>query len=102
MRGQGRGQGLGRGIGARMGMGRRRRAGRFWQGQSSAEPTIATAPVSTSVMHVDTEKCVGCGNCADACPFNAVTVRNGKAHVDEVRCRGCRVCVRACPTGAIS
>ncbi len=92
-----RGGGLGRGIG------RRRRLGRFWQdkGQSSSGVRGSTA-ISVHSVRIDPEKCLGCGNCARACPFNAVEIRDGKANVDQARCRGCRACVSACPTGAIT
>jgi len=60
-----------------------------------------TAP-AVAVPKVDLEKCVGCGECAKACPFGAIEVRDGKAVVNAAMCQGCRVCISACPTGAIS
>ena len=59
-----------------------------------------TAPTAV-VPKVDLEKCVGCGECAKACPFGAIEVRDGKAVVNAAMCQGCRVCISACPTGAI-
>ena len=51
---------------------------------------------------VDPEKCVGCGECAKACPFGAIEIKGGVASVNAALCRGCRACISVCPTGAIS
>jgi ferredoxin len=46
--------------------------------------------------------CTGCGACADACPFQAITVQGETAQVDPNLCMGCGVCVDRCGHGAIS
>jgi ferredoxin len=46
--------------------------------------------------------CIGCGACADACPFRAITIRGETAEVDSNLCMGCGVCVDHCERGAIS
>jgi len=51
---------------------------------------------------VDMELCTGCGACVEACPVEAITLREGKAHVDDDKCVECGVCVDECPTDAIS
>lgn len=51
---------------------------------------------------IDQEKCTGCGNCADICPVEAITVENEKAKVDEDTCVDCGTCVDECPVEAIS
>jgi dissimilatory sulfite reductase (desulfoviridin) alpha/beta subunit len=53
------------------------------------------------VAHVDQSLCCGCGQCQEACPFDAVSV-NGKAAVQREDCVGCGVCVGKCPEGAAS
>ena len=53
------------------------------------------------MMEILQEQCVGCGCCADACGFGAVTVQDGVAVVAADCCTGCGVCAEACPTGAI-
>ena len=41
--------------------------------------------------------CLGYGNCAKACPFGAISVRNGVAVVDKEKCKACGKCIAACP-----
>jgi ferredoxin len=52
------------------------------------------------VAVVLTERCAGCGICADVCPANAIQV-DGSAFVDEELCVGCGCCVSECPSDAI-
>ena len=47
-----------------------------------------------------TEKCAGCGICADVCPANAIKV-DGYAAIDNELCVGCRYCMSECPSDAI-
>ena len=47
------------------------------------------------------EDCVGCGDCAQRCVFEAVLEKDGQFKVDPVRCEGCKVCVSFCPEKAI-
>ena len=46
--------------------------------------------------------CVGCGDCAEACPVDAICVRDSLAHVDPRKCIGCGKCVKTCPKHIIS
>lgn len=75
----------------------------------------------TVVYHITIQEdvCVGCGNCATACPattsrkIRPVSVEEGSEEpilrieygsaklVDEEGCQLCGVCIGACPTGAI-
>lgn len=45
--------------------------------------------------------CLGYGDCAKACPQNAISVENGVAKVDPGKCIGCGICVRRCPNSII-
>jgi len=61
---------------------------------------------SGSVCQVIESKCMGCGACADACTYAALTIRDTKqgkkVEVNPVLCKGCGLCNSKCPTGAIS
>lgn len=47
--------------------------------------------------------CLGYGDCARACPFNAITMdARGLPVVDLDKCTGCEVCVAECPRGGIT
>jgi ferredoxin len=52
------------------------------------------------VAVVLTERCAGCGICADVCPANAIKV-DDHALIDDELCVGCRCCVSECPSDAI-
>ena len=41
--------------------------------------------------------CLGLGDCAFACPSNAICVVDGIAHVNTALCLGCGVCANVCP-----
>lgn len=54
------------------------------------------------IIHIDQEKCNGCGACANACREGAIEMVNGKAVLtNEHYCDGLGDCLPACPTGAI-
>lgn len=55
------------------------------------------------IIHIDEEKCNGCGACAEACHEGAIEMVNGKAKLTrEDYCDGLGDCLPACPTGAIT
>lgn len=41
--------------------------------------------------------CLGYGDCAAACEYGAITIKDGLAHIDSSLCRGCTKCTVACP-----
>jgi glutamate synthase (NADPH/NADH) small chain len=61
----------------------------------------------------DWDECVGCGNCADICPNEAIVMKeipeiepedgekNERPEIDYGRCCFCGLCVDICPTGAL-
>jgi electron transport complex protein RnfB len=50
---------------------------------------------------VESELCIGCGDCIERCPFGALSLRERVCVVENLRCMGCGLCAAACPTGAI-
>lgn len=69
-------------------------------------PTAATYKGESGLTHFTPAKCIGCGDCAEACPFHVPRLEQQKA----VRCTGCQpltaagkppVCVATCITGAL-
>ena len=46
--------------------------------------------------------CMGFGDCAEVCPFDALYMKNGLPKVDLEKCTGCGKCVEACPRNIIS
>ena len=68
--------------------------------------------------YIDLDKCIRCGKCAKACPYNAivhlerpcasacgmdaiVSDENGKAVINQDKCVACGQCLVSCPFGAI-
>jgi len=61
------------------------------------------AAMIRQIIHIDEEKCNGCGICANACHEGAIDIVDGKAKlVRENFCDGFGDCLPGCPTGAIT
>ena len=55
------------------------------------------------IIHIDEDKCIGCGLCVDACHEGAIAMVDGKARLmRDDYCDGLGDCLPACPTDAIS
>ena len=54
--------------------------------------------------HVETEKCISCGDCVEICPEEAIQLKSAPrvADLKVDKCSGCGACVVVCPTLAIS
>lgn len=63
----------------------------------AAASRLAGGPLACSVG------CIGFGDCARACPFDAIAMdERGLPVIDPVKCTGCGICVRECPRGQIA
>jgi ferredoxin len=55
------------------------------------------------VARLDAESCTGCGQCAELCPFDALSRNGGRRVVlDEAKCWGCGICRTACNSKALT
>ena len=92
--------------------------------QCMAQPCIQVCPVGAITMgetqtHIDKEKCIKCGKCKEACPYNAIIQYDrpcaeacgvnaigsdeyGRALIDHDKCVSCGQCMAHCPFGAIA
>jgi len=62
-----------------------------------------TTKTVRNIIHIDEEKCNGCGACATKCVEGAIQMIDGKAKlVSDVYCDGLGACIGECPTGAIT
>ena len=52
------------------------------------------------MVHIDTEKCIGCGLCAGDCLGKAISLGSGKAEIIK-GCFMCGHCVAICPVEAV-
>ncbi len=69
-------------------------------------------PIVTSnwMMHIDSDKCKGCGKCVEVCPMRAIGIDENaapekptkRARCNEELCAGCGVCYGACRLGAVT
>jgi NAD-dependent dihydropyrimidine dehydrogenase PreA subunit len=53
------------------------------------------------LRETDKEQCIGCGECVEICPVDALKMEDEIPVVDEDWCIGCGVCATVCNTDAI-
>jgi len=54
-------------------------------------------------MNIDIDKCTGCGECVEACPFDAIAYNAviEAYEIDMNACVGCMSCIPVCKSRAI-
>jgi [FeFe] hydrogenase (group B1/B3) len=89
-----------------------------------AHPCVEVCPkgaisLKNGRSHIDSEKCIKCGKCKSACPYDAITHLTrpcvdscgahaitsdslGRAHIEPDKCVSCGMCMVNCPFGAIA
>ena len=53
------------------------------------------------VYRVNSNRCIGCEDCTEECPSEAIAMDDEIAVIDEDGCIGCALCVSVCPVDAI-
>jgi MinD superfamily P-loop ATPase len=61
-----------------------------------------TQKVSVPIPHVETARCIGCGQCGLICQFSAIVCIQKKVLTFPELCHGCGGCLLICPEKAIS
>ena len=69
------------------------------QAQRNGVPMLCS---SGYVTRVDTDLCMGCGDCVPYCQFGALQVADDLNHVDYEKCMGCGVCTSKCEHDALT
>lgn len=89
-----------------------------------AHPCVSVCPVKAVSMvdghsHIDKDKCIKCGRCKEACPYDAITKKErpcaaacgvdaiesdylGRAKINPDKCVSCGMCMVNCPFAAIA
>lgn len=70
-------------------------------GRDDATAPLRAEPACVALIHEP--DCIGCTQCLDACPVDAIVGAAGRMHtVFSAWCTGCGLCVPVCPTDCIS
>jgi len=59
-------------------------------------------PKEAMTMKINKQICVGCGECADACPYGAMSMSAGYPKWRYEACEFCGICSSICPVDAIT
>ena len=63
---------------------------------------LGKAKIEPTICEINEEVCIGCGCCAEACPFGALELDEVRQvmTINEAVCKGCGGCNALCPSGA--
>ncbi|MEA2074405.1 MAG: CoB--CoM heterodisulfide reductase iron-sulfur subunit A family protein [Euryarchaeota archaeon] len=63
---------------------------------------LAKAAIEPAISEINEEICIGCGACANVCPYSALELDEVRhvMTVNEAICKGCGGCNATCPSGA--
>jgi heterodisulfide reductase subunit A len=77
------------------------------QGKAAAAGSLVyfvtgRAKIEPAISQINEEVCIGCGSCAEICPFGALVLDEVRQvmTVNEAVCKGCGGCNAVCPSGA--
>jgi ferredoxin len=57
---------------------------------------------SNYIAQISPDECLECGDCADVCPINAITMpEEGQPVIDKESCLGCGVCALNCSSESL-
>jgi len=62
---------------------------------------VALLAITKGPYYVESSKCVGCGDCENVCPVQAVSIVDGKSVIDPELCISCDICLKVCNYDAI-
>ena len=68
------------------------------QAMRNGSPMLAS---SGFVSVVDFDDCIGCGDCVELCPFEAIELMDETACIAHDKCMGCGLCVDKCSMAAL-
>lgn len=68
----------------------------FFEGNASADEILDRLHRRERHMMIH-DWCEGCGQCAERCKQNAITIVDGRANIDPAKCVFCGYCARVCP-----
>ena len=72
-------------------------------GRTEASPgREADFSISSQVVVIDEQACIGCTKCIQACPVDAIVGASKQMHtVVGADCTGCELCIEPCPVDCI-
>ena len=62
---------------------------------------VSFGATSNYLVEIKTEQCVGCGDCLEICPMDAISLQEEVAVRNAQACIGCGLCVSLCSSEAL-